>query len=258
MVTEPHLDVRLEGGILTLTLNRPGSLNSLTADLVDDLRARIETCRDDDRVRCVVLTGAGRAFSSGQAQTAGPRKIPTQELMRDHYSPLVHALLEVDKPVVAAINGVAVGAAAALTLACDFRVMAQEARLAFLFVRIGLVPDAGSSWLLPRLIGQAAATELLLLGDDVAAADALALRLVNRVVPRADLEAATAELAHRLATAPAALGLIKRQLRASRTATLDEQLETEIENQCVAAETDDYREGVAAFLEKRPALFSGR
>jgi 2-(1,2-epoxy-1,2-dihydrophenyl)acetyl-CoA isomerase len=257
-MTHSHLEVRLDRGVLTLVLNRPESLNSLTVELVDDLRTQIEACQDDDRVRCVVLTGAGRAFSSGHAVSAGPAKLATQDLMRDHYNPLVRALHDLDKPVIASINGVAAGAAAGLTLACDFRIMAEEARLAFLFVRIGLVPDAGSSWLLPRLIGHAATTELFMLGGDIPAAEARALRLAHRVVPRADLDAATAELAHRLATAPAAVRLIKGQLRASLSASLDEQLEVEVTSQVAAAATDDYQEGRAAFLEKRPASFSGR
>jgi 2-(1,2-epoxy-1,2-dihydrophenyl)acetyl-CoA isomerase len=244
-------------GVLTLTLNRPESLNSLTVDLVDELRDHIEAAASDPDVRCVVLTGAGRAFSSGHA-VGGPRQLAIPELLGDHYNPLVRSLLALDKPTVAVVTGFAGGAAASLTLACDFRVMAEHARYAFLFVRIGLVPDAGASWLLPRIVGRPVATELLMLGGDVDAPRALELGLAHRVAPTADLASTVAELTARLTAAPAAVGLIKRQLRASSVSSLDEQFVVEIATQVAAAETADYREGVAAFREKRPAQFTGR
>ncbi|NMO91696.1 enoyl-CoA hydratase-related protein [Actinomycetospora sp. TBRC 11914] len=253
-----ELVVGLEDGVLTLEINRPDSRNSLTADVVDGLHSQIERAGQDDSVRCVVLTGRGKAFSSGQAVGQGPRVMTTEELLRDHYNPLVRAMLELDKPIVAAVNGVAAGAAASLTLACDFRVMAEEARFAFLFVRIGLVPDAGGSWLLPRLVGHAAATELMMLGGDVSSTDALRLGLVNRVVPAAELATGVAEFTSRLAQGPLAQALVKRQLRSSRSASLDEQMEVEIAAQVEAADSADYAEGVAAFKEKRPARFRGR
>jgi 2-(1,2-epoxy-1,2-dihydrophenyl)acetyl-CoA isomerase len=253
-----ELLVGLDDGVLTLEINRPESRNSLTAEVVDGLRAQIDRAAADDAVRCVVLTGRGKAFSSGQAVSRGPRTITTEEILRDHYNPLVRSILELDKPVVAAINGVAAGAAASISLACDFRIMAEEARYAFLFVRIGLVPDAGGSWLLPRLVGHAAATELMMLGGDVPSAEAYRLGLANRVVPLADLPSAVAELTGRLAHGPLAQSLVKRQLRSSRTATLDEQFAVEIEAQVTAAASADYVEGVAAFAEKRPARFQGR
>jgi 2-(1,2-epoxy-1,2-dihydrophenyl)acetyl-CoA isomerase len=257
MDTLPHLLVDRHAGVLTLTLNRPESLNSLTVELVDELRDQVALAASDADVRCVVLTGAGRAFSSGHS-VGGARRLAVPELLAEHYNPLVRELLAVEKPTVAVVNGFAGGAAASLTLACDFRVMAEHARYAFLFVRIGLVPDAGASWLLPRLIGQSAATELFMLGGDVDAPRALDLGLVHRVASAADLAATVAELTDRLVAAPAAIRLIKRQLRESPISSLDEQFRVEIATQVAAAETDDYREGVAAFRERRPAQFTGR
>lgn len=252
-----HLLVAREEGVLRLTLNRPDSLNSLTPALLDDLRRQVEQAGGDDDVRCVVLTGSGRAFSSGQAIKGVP-PIDVEDVLRDHYNPLVRALRDLDKPVIAAINGFAMGAAASLTLSCDLRVMADDARLAFLFVRIGLVADAGATWHLPRLVGPATAFDLLSSGEDVPAARALELGLVQRVVPAAELDAAVDALARRLATGPAAIGIFKRQLRGALDRDLDAQLEVEVETQAAACATSDYAEGKAAFAEKRPAAFTGR
>lgn len=253
---QEELLVGLEDGVLTLEINRPESRNSLTAEVVDTLRSQIERAGDDDAVRCVVLTGRGTAFSSGQA--VGQSTLTTKQILTEHYNPLVRSMLELDKPIVAAVNGVAAGAAASLTLACDFRILAEEARFAFLFVRIGLVPDAGGSWMLPRLVGHAAATELMMLGGDVSSAQAARLGLANRVVPSAELDAAVGELTSRLAHGPLAQTLVKRQLRSARTASLEEQFEVETAAQVEAAASADYGEGVAAFREKRPARFRGR
>ena len=244
------------GNVLTLTLNRPQSLNSLTPTLLAALLAELVRAKDADPVRCVVLRGAGRAFCSGQALDADPE--PVKVTLGQRYNPIIRAIVEMDKPVIAAVHGVAAGAGASLALACDFRVMTDSARLRFLFSRVALVADAGCSWFLPRLIGHSRATELLMLGGEVTAEQAQELGLAHRVVSLVDLNAAVDELAGALTSSPAALALIKRQLRASSTASLDQQLELEIRCQELAVETSDFQEGLAAFIEKRAPRFTGR
>lgn len=255
--TEAELIAERAGGILTLTFNRPRSLNSLTPAVLDGLRAAIEDAATDDEVRCIVLTGTGRAFGSGASLRDGATFDPEHVLLT-HYNPAVLAMQRIEKPLLASINGLAMGASASLTLACDFRIMADDARLALLFTRIGLAPDAGASYLLPRLIGVTRATEMMMLGDDVGAEQALDWGLVNRVVPAADLEAETRALAERLAALPRSAGMVKRLMRKTMTLNLPEQLTLEAKVQGEAGRTEDFREGVGAFTEKRPARFSGR
>jgi len=254
--TDSHLVVSGSRGVLTLTLNRPDSLNSLTPELLDDVRRQLAKAENDPAVRCVVITGAGRSFSSGQA--LGGKKLSTREVLEQHYNPLVTTIVEFDKPVIAAINGVAAGAAASLTLACDLRIMTDDARLIFLFTRVGLVADAGATWFLPRLVGPATATELFMLGRDVPATEAVDMGLVHRAVPHDELDDVTTGLAEHLASGPASIGLFKRQLRASASNTLEQQLAVEVDTQELATSTEDYQEGVAAFLDKRTARFTGR
>jgi 2-(1,2-epoxy-1,2-dihydrophenyl)acetyl-CoA isomerase len=259
MITDTsELRTALDHGVLTLTLDRPSSLNSLTPELLDDLTQAAIAAATDDEVRCVVLTGAGRAFCSGAALGADPREFDVRGALRGHYNPAARALHELDKPVIASIRGIAAGAGAALALACDLRIAADDARLAFLFRRVGLALDAGASYHLPRIVGAGRAAELALLGDDLSAQDALAIGLVNRVVPADELELATRELAERLATGPFALTLIKRQLRSALHNTLEEQLDLEIETQGLASESEDCAEGIGSFIERRRARFTGR
>jgi 2-(1,2-epoxy-1,2-dihydrophenyl)acetyl-CoA isomerase len=256
--TTSDLRTSLESAVLTLTLDRPATLNSLTVELLDDLTRAAREAAGDDNVRCVVLTGTGRAFCSGAALGDDPRGVDVRAGLRAHYNPAALALHELDKPLIASIRGIAAGAGAALALAADLRIAADDARVAFLFRRIGFALDAGASYHLPRIVGSGRAAELALLGDDVGARDALAIGLVNRVVPGGELESVTRELAERLASGPFAQSQIKRQLRASAQNTLDQQLELEIETQGLASESDDCHEGITAFLERRRAQFAGR
>jgi 2-(1,2-epoxy-1,2-dihydrophenyl)acetyl-CoA isomerase len=252
-----------DGGVLTLTLNRPERLNSLDTPLLESLRAGFEEAAGDDTVRAVVLTGAGRAFCAGadlaqpslQGRGAGDS---VRAHLRDLYAPLITLMRSLDKPVLAAVNGVAAGAGMSLALACDLRIAAESASFLQAFVRIGLVPDAGSTYFLPRLVGMGRAMELALLGERIPAADALAAGLVNRVVPDAAFAEAAASLAAQLAAGPRSLGMIKRALYASEAGDLAAQLDREAELQALAAQTTDFAEGVTAFLEKRPARFTGR
>jgi len=259
------LGVAREGGVLTLTLNRPERLNSLDDALLEALLSGLRTAREDASVRAVVITGAGRGFCAGadlvQSALRSGAGVSSGAAVRahlqEHYAPLITGIRELEKPVVAAVNGVAAGAGMSLALACDLRIAAESASFLQAFVRIGLVPDAGSTYFLPRLVGMARAMELAMLGERIPAAEALAVGLVNRVVPDASLASAAAELAGRLAEGPRSLGLIKRALYLSSESDLRTQMAHEEDLQALAAGTADFAEGVAAFLEKRPARFTG-
>ena len=246
--------------IATITLDRPDARNALDATLRRELLAAIRAAGRDRAVRVVVLTGAGSAFCAGQdlRETAGPGAPPLSAVLRETYNPLILAMRRLDKPIVAAVNGVAAGAGMALALACDLRIAADTASFVLAFGRVGLVPDSGTTWFLPRLVGPARAAELALIGDPLSAADAERWGLVNRVVPVAELPAEARTLALRLAAgAPRALAMTKRALNRSFEAGLEAQLEDEASLQGIAGRTADHREGVAAFLAKRPPRFAG-
>ena len=257
--TAPVVLTARDGGILTLTLNRPEVLNSINDDLLDTVTAACREAADDDSVRVVVITGAGRGFCAGQDLRAGLSNGSAEvaKHLREHYVPMIRAMRELEKPVLASVNGVAAGAGMSLALAADFRIAAESARFIQAFVRIGLVPDAGSSYFLPRLIGTAKALELAMLGETVDSAEALRLGLVTRVVPDTDLATATREFADRLAHGPRSAGLIKTLFSASLDNDLATQLEREEAAQVAAAESSDFVAGVTAFVEKRPAEFTG-
>ena len=256
----PDLRLEIADAVATITLDRPDALNALTVPLKHELLAAFEQVADDAAVRAVVLTGAGRAFCAGQdlRERLEPDAAPLEEEIRLRYNPLVRAMVGLEKPLLGAINGVAAGAGASLALACDLRIAAEGASFLLAFGRVGLVPDSGATWLLPRLIGGAKAAELALTGAALSAADAERLGLVLRVVPAGELAAAAQALAAHLAEgAPRALALTKRALAASWDATLEEQLETEADFQGQAGATADHAEGVAAFVERRPPRFTG-
>jgi 2-(1,2-epoxy-1,2-dihydrophenyl)acetyl-CoA isomerase len=223
----------------------------------------MQIARDDDGVRAVLITGAGRGFCAGADLTGGRLGSPdsgmaVRRTLQTRYAPLILGIRELEKPVVAAVNGVAAGAGMSLALAADLRVCAVSASFIQAFVRIGLVPDAGSTFFLPRLVGMAKAAELAMLGEQVSAAEALRIGLVNRVVPDETLLDEASGLASRLAAGPRSLGLAKRALNQSLTADLRTQLGHEEDLQALAIATEDATEGVTAFLQKRPAEFHGR
>jgi 2-(1,2-epoxy-1,2-dihydrophenyl)acetyl-CoA isomerase len=251
----------LADGVLTLTLNRPDKLNALNDELAAGLQAALKQAERDDSVRCLVLTGAGKGFCAGQdlGAVSGRGSLSFREHLLKTYNPIVAKLRSLEKPAIGAINGAAAGAGLGLALACDFRYAAAGAKFRMAFSGIGLAPDSGTSYFLPRLMGLSRALEFAYTNAAVTAEEALGLGLVNRVVPPEDLAATVKELATRLAQAPTkALGLTKRALYAAQSATLDEALDYEAYLQDIAGRTDDYREGVAAFLEKRPPKFQGR
>lgn len=248
-------------GICRLTMNRPQVYNALSRQLLLDLTGAIQTAAADPAVRVIVLTGAGeKAFSSGADLKEGlGGSSSLGQALRDTYNPLILAIREAPKPVIARLNGVAAGAGCSLALACDARIAAETAALSQIFINIGLVPDAGSTFFLPRLVGTAKAFELTSTGRMVPATEALALGLVDQVVPADGLDAATQQLALRYAQAPtAAIGMLKNLLNAATTNDLTTQLNLEAETQDRAAQTRDAAEGITAFLQKRAAKFEGR
>jgi 2-(1,2-epoxy-1,2-dihydrophenyl)acetyl-CoA isomerase len=256
-------DLRVEtaGAVATVTLDRPDALNALTVALKEELRATFEGLAADDAVRAIVLTGAGRAFCAGQdlRERLEPDALPLDEEIRARYNPLVRAMRATPKPIVGAINGVAAGAGASLAFACDVRLAAETASFVLAFGRVGLIPDSGATWLLPRLVGAAKAAELALLNEPLSAVDAERIGLVARVVPAGDLVAEAQGVAQRLAAgAPVATALTKEALAAAWDASFDDQLETEAELQGRAGATADHAEGIAAFLERRQPRFTGR
>lgn len=254
------LRVEVDGPVATLTLDRPSALNALTVPVKVALREALESIASDPAVRAVILTGAGRAFCAGQdlAERDEPDAAPLDVEIRERYNPIIRALRAMGQPVIAAVNGVAAGAGASLAFACDLRIAAEEARFVLAFGRIGLVPDSGATWFLPRLVGQAKAAELALVADPVDAAEALRIGLVSRVVPGDQLMTEARTLADRLAEgAPLALSLTKGALDRSLTIGLDEALAGEAKLQGIAGASADHAEGLAAFREKRPPRFTG-
>jgi 2-(1,2-epoxy-1,2-dihydrophenyl)acetyl-CoA isomerase len=247
-------------GVLTLTLNRPDALNSFNVEMKEALLAALKDAARDKAVRVVLLTGAGRAFSAGQdlkeRQAPGVADLGTE--LRTRYNPIVLAMRRLEKPVIGAINGVAAGAGISVALACDIRIAAENASFIEVFARVGLVPDTGSSWFLPRLVGYAKAAEMSFTTDPVDAHTAERIGLVNRVVPADKLMEDATALAAKLAQgAPLAIGLAKRALNRSLEMGLEEALEYESQLQSIAGRSNDHVEGVAAFVEKRPPKFTG-
>jgi 2-(1,2-epoxy-1,2-dihydrophenyl)acetyl-CoA isomerase len=260
-----QLIVHREGPVATLRLNNPSRLNALSRQMTVELIHELERIRDEPEVRAVLLTGEGRAFCSGA--DLGPLKEPylagerprLSGILRDGYNRLIPLLAETPKPVVAALNGVVAGAGASLALACDLRIAADDLAFSLAFIRIGLIPDSGASYFLPRTVGMGRALELALLNDRLDAAAALEMGVVNRVVASGSLLQEARSLAQRVAEMPTvAMGLTKRMFREASTLSLADTLEREADTQDEASTTEDHLEGVLAFLEKRPARFTGR
>jgi len=247
-------------GVLTLTLNRPEALNSFTVDMKEELlKALKEAARDKD-VRVLILTGAGRAFSAGQdlkeRQAPGVADLGTE--LRVRYNPIILAMKRLEKPIVGAVNGVAAGAGISLALACDIVIAAENATFIEAFSRVGLVPDTGSTWFLPRLVGAPRAAEMMFTADPVDATTAERIGLINRVVPAESLMQEAGAFAARLAkSAPIALALAKRALNRAYEMNLEQALDYEAQLQSVAGRSNDHKEGVAAFVEKRAPDFKG-
>ncbi|MGH2729771.1 MAG: enoyl-CoA hydratase-related protein [Actinomycetota bacterium] len=252
-------------GVAVLTLDRPDVLNSFDDDFGKEFLAAVERAAADESVRCIVITGAGRAFSAGEdlgALADGYERGEVPGLgatLVERYNPLIRAIRSAPKPVVAAVNGVAAGAGASIALACDFRIASEHAKLILAFIKVGLVPDSGAVWFLTKMVGAAKAWELSATGDPVGADEALRLGLVHRVVAADEFESEWKSLAVQLAAGPTkAYALTKELVNSAAERSLDEQLEAEVAAQTGAGQTQDHLEGVQAFLAKRPPKFSGR
>jgi len=259
------VNVRLEDGAATIELNRPQALNAWNAQLGADLLAALRSAAADEDARAIVLTGAGRAFSSGAdlkdisgGDTAPDGRPDVYKTLTERYHPIMQAIREMPKPVIGAVNGPAVGIGCSLALCCDLIVAGESAYFLLAFVNIGLVPDGGSSLFLPTRVGMARASELSMLGERLPAAKALEWGLINRVVADEQLHAETSALAARLAAGPTrSYAGTKRQLNNWLYARMAEQLELEAQIQQEMAGSDDFLEGAMAFAEKRQARFSG-
>jgi 2-(1,2-epoxy-1,2-dihydrophenyl)acetyl-CoA isomerase len=254
----------VEQGVMTITLNRPDRLNSFNDLMHQQLAACLTQAERDDNVRCLLITGAGRGFCAGQdlndrnVDPSGPAPDLGLSVER-FYNPLVRRLAALPKPVIAAVNGVAAGAGATLALGCDIVLAARSANFVMAFSKLGLVPDCGGSWFLPRVAGRARAMGLALLGEKLSAEQAAQWGMIWQLVEDAELADTSRQLARHLATQPTfGLGLIKKALQVSETNGLDAQLDLERDYQRLAGRSDDYREGVSAFLTKRPPQFSGK
>ena len=254
---------RADAGVTTITLNRPDKLNSFNARMHEELRAAI-TAAAADGSRCLVLTGAGRGFCTGQdlADRVMPPGAPPPDLgasLDANYNRLIRLLKDLEMPVIAAVNGVAAGAGANLALACDVVVAGRSARFIQSFCKVGLIPDSGGTWVLPRLVGAARASALMLLGEAVTAEQAAAWGMIWRWVEDAELPQVVGDMARHLACQPTlGLALTKRALRQSGGNGFDAQLDLERDLQARAGRSHDYREGVEAFMAKRPPRFEGR
>jgi 2-(1,2-epoxy-1,2-dihydrophenyl)acetyl-CoA isomerase len=256
--------VSFDSGVLRVTLNRPDKLNALNPEMHKLLRQALERAVEEREVRALLLGGAGRGFCAGQDLSErdvspGAAPIDLSVSLGSYYNPLVRRLRELPKPVVCAVNGVAAGAGANLALACDIVLAARTASFVQSFARIGLVPDAGGTWILPRLVGSARAMGLALLGEKLSAEQAGEWGLIWKVVDDAKLAEESLSLAKALADGPTkGYGLTKKAMRASSINSLDAQLELERDLQREAGYSEDYREGVTAFKEKRPPRFKGK
>jgi 2-(1,2-epoxy-1,2-dihydrophenyl)acetyl-CoA isomerase len=254
------LNFSIEAGVATITLNRPDVFNSVNKPLALALQQHLRECQQNPEVRAVLLTGTGKAFCAGQdlAEITGPDSPEVAEIVEKHYNPIVQLIRELDKPVVAAVNGVAAGAGANLALACDIVVAKESASFIQAFSKIGLIPDSGGTYFLPRLVGMQRASALMLTGDKVTAQEAVQMGMIYKAFSDESFEAEVAALVSKLAAMPTkGLAYTKQLLNGTFGNDLTQQLRAEADYQLRAGHTTDYKEGVSAFLEKRKPTFTG-
>ncbi|MEN9699162.1 MAG: hypothetical protein RLZZ301_360 [Bacteroidota bacterium] len=250
-----------ENGVCTLRMNRPAVFNSFNRKMALQLQHELDRCANDDSIRAVVLTGEGKAFCAGQdlAEATDPNGPALQTIVREHYNPIILKIQALQKPVIAAVNGVAAGAGANIALACDIVLATESASFIQAFSKIGLIPDSGGTFLLPRLIGMQKALALMMTGEKVMATEAERLNMIYKVFPNERFAQDVQQFADQLANMPTrGLALTKQALQASATNTLEAQLELEEKLQTEAGQTHDFKEGVQAFLEKRAPQFKGK
>jgi 2-(1,2-epoxy-1,2-dihydrophenyl)acetyl-CoA isomerase len=255
------IEIRIENKVAWITLNRPEVFNSFNREMALLLQKTLDNCNADAAIRAIVITGNGKAFCAGQdlKEVTDPELNPGfRKILEEHYNPIIQKIRTIEKPIIAAVNGVAAGAGANIALACDIVVTTDHASFIQAFSKIGLIPDSAGTFFLPRLIGFQRATALMMLGDKVTAAEALNMGLIYKILPVAFFEEETMELAITLANMPTkALGLTKRLLNQSMTNNLEQQLALESDLQIEASSSNDYKEGVTAFVEKRKPEFKG-
>ncbi|MEZ4801834.1 MAG: enoyl-CoA hydratase-related protein [Gelidibacter sp.] len=254
--------LKIENNIATVTLNRPEVFNSFNREMALRLQDTLDSCEKDEQVRAIVLTGNGKAFCAGQdlKEVTSPELNPGfKKILDEHYNPIISRIRNIKKPVVAAVNGVAAGAGANIALACDVVVAHENVSFIQAFSLIGLIPDSAGTFFLPRLIGFQKASALAMLGDKISAEEAERMGMIYKVIPQENFESEVEKLAFKLAILPTlALGKMKDALNQSLTNNLEQQLKLESKLQIEAAQTEDYAEGVAAFVEKRKPNFKGK
>jgi 2-(1,2-epoxy-1,2-dihydrophenyl)acetyl-CoA isomerase len=249
-----------ENGVLRLTLNRPNVFNSFNRSMALQLQAELDRAASDENIRAVVLTGEGKAFCAGQdlSEATDPNGPALQQIVAEHYNPIILKIRALEKPVIAAVNGVAAGAGANIALACDLVLAKESASFIQAFSKIGLIPDSGGTFMLPRLVGVQKAMALMMTGEKVNAVEAEKMNMIYKAVADADFEATIEKYAIQLAQMPTkGLGLTKRAMNMSLYNSLDNQLKMEEVLQTEAGQTHDFKEGVSAFLEKRNPIFKG-
>jgi 2-(1,2-epoxy-1,2-dihydrophenyl)acetyl-CoA isomerase len=246
-------------GVAWVYLNRPNKLNAFTAQMNREIKDSVKKASFDDDVRCIVITGEGRAFCSGQDLSEVDENMNHGQVLREHYGPMIKQIRNCEKPIIAAVNGVAAGAGFSLALACDFRLVSEKASFINAFIHVGLIPDSGNLYYLSQLVGLAKAAELAILGEKVSAEDAVTMGLATRKIPMDTWNEDVSVFAARLAAMPTkAIGIIKRSLKATTSMSFDDYLEQEAQGQRLAGLTIDHREGVTAFMEKRKPVYSGQ
>ena len=249
-----------DGAVAKITLNRPKVFNSFNREMAFALIEALEKCRDDQSIRAIYLTGEGRAFCAGQDlnEAIEDNGIGFDKILNEHYNPIVTLVRAIEKPIICAVNGVAAGAGANIALACDITFAGESASFIQAFSKIGLIPDSGGTYLLPRLVGMQRATAWMMLGEKVSAKDAADVGMIYKVVENEQLHETAYAIAKKLSTMPTlALGRTKRLLNHAFTNTYEQQLAEEAELQIISGETADYKEGTTAFLEKRKPVFKG-
>jgi len=255
-----ELGITKKNGVCELRLNRPDVFNSFNKAMAMALQKALDDCESDPEVRAIVITGEGKAFCAGQdlAEATDPNGPELQSIVKEHYNPIIRRIREIEKPIIAAVNGVAAGAGANIALACDITFATESASFIQAFSKIGLIPDSGGTFFLPRIVGMQKALALMMTGDKVGAKDAEAMNMIYKAVPDDEFSQTVTSFAEKLAQMPTrGLGLTKKAVNESWTNSLDQQLDVEERLQTEAGQTYDFNEGVAAFLEKRKPVFKG-
>ena len=256
-----ELIISTNNGVCELKLNRPEVFNSFNKTMALQLQKALDDCEKDDSIRAIIITGEGKAFCAGQdlAEATDPNGPELQSIVKDHYNPIIERIRNIEKPIIAAVNGVAAGAGANIALACDITIAKKSASFIQAFSKIGLIPDSGGTFFLPRIIGSQKALALMMTGDKITAEQADQMNMIYKAVEDETFLEEVSTFAYHLAQMPTkGLGLTKKAVNLSFTNNLTQQLAVEEELQTIAGQTHDFNEGVQAFLEKRKPVFTGK